>query len=526
MSHGTNGGFRQVETPMSHGTNGESRRIAAEGDKEERERRRFRLARAGRRLLHCALLGQGGLPMRRFWAGAGIVVVLALAVRLLPVLVHGGHPGLFMDPDSWGYHRLACNLLAGHGYSWNEAPPYEPNLYRPPGLPLLLTGLYAVVGPSVEAAIVLQAIVGTVTVALLMALVRVVLRSDRLALWSGIALALDPVAIQYSNLLLTETWTALLLVVAAWFVLRFAETEERRWLIGSGALLGVGILIHPLLLFLPAGQLVLPWLRAATRTPRCLAAGALAALLAWTPAAAWIARNYQVGEFAGISSVTAVNLLKYKAAGVEALRRGTSRQVERDRLTAECEAALSVSAAAGERFRLWQRRGFAIVSEHWLLYARLHLQGMLLELSGPERDHTGRFLYGPAVLDAAGMYSDAGLERARTANRAWDLEAVRLLVLAWQMVLLMGLAVGAIHLVATGERFQLAALLVVPLYVLLLSGGPEASPRFRVVYLPWLAVVTACGWLRLWRWLRPDTSRGLVPAAGPVVGPGVTPPSS
>src|SRR5581483_11915495 len=106
-----------------------------------------------------------------------------------------------------------------------------------------------------------------------------------------------------------------------------------------------------------------------------LALGAVALAIALVPAAAWIARNRLVGDFAGISSVTAVNLLKYKAAGVEAELRGTSREVERDRLTAECEALLPPGASMGQRYRLWQQRGVEILLAHPLVYAKLHAKG-------------------------------------------------------------------------------------------------------------------------------------------------------
>ncbi len=421
-----------------------------------------------------------------------ILLAVALAIRLLPVLAHGAYPVLFMDSDSWGYHRLASNLLAGHGYSWDTSPPYSPNLYRPPGFPVVLLGLYALTAPSVPAAIVLLGIVSTATVLLTYCLARALTGRPGLALGAAAVQAMDPVAMQYSNLLLTETLTAPLILLAVWSVVRYRATYRAIWLLAAGGILAAGILIHPVLLFLPFLLPVVPLFKQATRCWRQVAVAAGAAAIALVPASGWIVRNWYVGDFLGISSVTAVNMLKYKAAGVEAELRGTSREVERDRLTAECEAELTPRASPGERYRLWQRRGSAIVLAHPLVYAKVHARGMMLELIGPERDHSTRLLYGPAVLDQEGRYTDASTAAARNERPARALDVARYLILAWQGVLLLALVVGAGRLVRARPAL-LALLAVVPLYVLTLSGGPESSPRFRVLYLPIFSLLTALG---------------------------------
>jgi 4-amino-4-deoxy-L-arabinose transferase-like glycosyltransferase len=421
-----------------------------------------------------------------------LILAAGLMLRLLPVLLHGEYPVLFMDSDSWGYDRLASNLLAGHGYSWEKRPPYTPNLYRPPGFPLLLLGVYAVTGPSVPAAVALQAVVSTVTVLLTFFLVRALTAGPGLALAAAAVQALDPVAIQYSNLLLTETFTSPLILAAAACVWKYRETARPAWLVAAGGTLAVGILVHPVLLFLPLLLPAVPLLTRATRTRRQLATALAATAVALAPASAWIVRNWYVGDFVGISSVTAVNMLKYKAAGVEAELRGTTRETERDRLTQECEAELPPGATPGEHYGLWQRRGSTILLAHPLTYAKVHAKGMALELIGPERDHTTRLLYGSAVLDENGGYTESSTAAARTKKAVPMLEAVRYLILVWQGLLLLGLVAGAWRLVRTRPGLT-AGLLVVPLYVLALSGGPEASPRFRVLYLPVFSLVTAVG---------------------------------
>ena len=164
---------------------------------------------------------------------------------------HGGSPVLFMDPDSWEYHRIASNLLAGNGYSWDTQPPYSPNFYRVPGFPVVLLGLYSLTGPSIPAAIAVQAVVSTATILLTFLLARALTGRIGISLGAAAVQALDPVAIQYSNILLTETFTSPLILLTAYCVWNYLGSARPGWLAGAGAILGVGILVHPVLLFLP-----------------------------------------------------------------------------------------------------------------------------------------------------------------------------------------------------------------------------------------------------------------------------------
>lgn len=426
------------------------------------------------------------------------IVGCGLLLRLLPLLIHGPHLPLFMDFDSWGYHRLAVNLLEGHGYSWELTPPYTTNIYRPPVLPFALAGIYHLFGVTIAPVIVLQAHIGAATIVLVYALAQVLFRDMRLSLMAAAVQAFDPIALIYGNLLLTEVHTCFVVLLAAVLLVRYAQSGRGGLLIATGALLGFGILVHPVLLFLPPLLLFVPLFAARTRQWRSLAPAGLAVLLGLAPAGAWIARNAIVADYPGISCVAAVNMLRYKAAGVRADLNGTTREVERDRLAAECEALLPAEATPGARFKLWQRRGADILFEHPLIYAKIHLKGCLVELVGPERDNVARLLHGPAVIGADGVVTDASIAAVRDGSPLLNL--VRWAVLAVQGAILLGLFVGVARLVRQRQWTLLAGVLLLPAYVLLLSGGPEGSPRFRVIYLPFLSLLSGVGLLAMISW--------------------------
>ena len=96
------------------------------------------------------------------------IAVVGLIARAAPAFLYHEHPALLMqNPDSWGYHNLAANLVAGNGYSWDERPPYRPNMYRPPGLPLFLASAYSIFGMTLYWPAGVQALIGAFSIVLI-----------------------------------------------------------------------------------------------------------------------------------------------------------------------------------------------------------------------------------------------------------------------------------------------------------------------------------------------------------------------
>jgi hypothetical protein len=171
---------------------------------------------------------------------------------------------------------------------------------------------------------------------------------------------------------------------------------------------------------------------------------------------------------------------------------GTSRTLERDRLTRTCDEQLPAEATPGMRYRAWERRGASILLAHPLTYAHLHLKGMLLELFGPDRDNLTRLIYGRRVIDGQGGITDESIRAARS-DTTPALEVIRGLALVLQGLIYLCLLLGIGQCVLAKRWRLLGVAFLVPAYVLLLSGGPEASPRFRVIYLPMLSLLTGVG---------------------------------
>ncbi|HEY4309109.1 MAG TPA: glycosyltransferase family 39 protein [Pirellulales bacterium] len=421
------------------------------------------------------------------------MVLLGMILRLLPLILNWNHVTIFMENDSWGYHNIGANLALGRGYSQLRQSPYEPDVYRPPGYPVIIAIVYGLVGEIPQAVIVLQIVFSVATIPLTFLAGRLV--SDvRTGLWAALLLAIDPLSITYANLLLTEAFSALA-VTSIFLLLACYWRDQGLMQLWLGALLmSAAIIVHPVMLLAPALFLVLPICAKSLRTRRALFMSLSACLIAWTPASLWILRNARVADYPDISCVTAVNVLKYKAAGVRAELRGTSREVERDRLVEELERSAAPGASRGDIWQSWKGKGWEVIRNHPIIYAKLHLHGMLIELFGPGRDGLARFLYGSDnVLDESGDVSDELIHRAVTAQSTMALDGVRWGALTIQILVFALQAMGTVLLVVRRRFGALAALWLPAIYVLALSGGPESFCRFRVSYMPLLCIVASFG---------------------------------
>ena len=239
--------------------------------------------------------GQGGLAdkreagaaRRRRWLLLAALFLLAFLLRLYAAAAYAAEP----SADAADYQRLAEGLAAGRGYVSEDG---LPTAWRPPGYPAFLACVYAVAGPSVHAATVVQAALGGFTVLLLAALGGVV-AGRREGLLAGLLAALYPGFFWLPRLLLSENLALFLLLAALCAAAALARAWRPWCALGMGLLLGVGTLVRgPNILFT---FVLLLWLgghfgwrrwRHALMAVALACAGFLAVLLPWT------VRNYQV----------------------------------------------------------------------------------------------------------------------------------------------------------------------------------------------------------------------------------------
>jgi hypothetical protein len=213
------------------------------------------------------------------------------------------HPQPFAgDPDA--YRELAESLsLSGiYGITTTDLPP-KPTAFRPPLYPYLLSWLTPSRSGqlSIPAVAFLHTLLGAMTATLIVWVTSRLVDKDRVgkaSLLAGGLVALDPVLLNQSTQLMTETLATLLATAAiAWWVGRIAIPHERRGSIRFvvlGGLLGLAYLCRPTFLvwavlvsgacfFLPAKVSI------AARLTRVTFAAVLVAVALF----GWTLRNYR-----------------------------------------------------------------------------------------------------------------------------------------------------------------------------------------------------------------------------------------
>ena len=133
-----------------------------------------------------------------------------------------------------------------------------------------------------------QALAGALCVPLLYAFVR--RPFGRVAgVVAAAALAVLPVAVMTARSDTMDTFMALLLMLAAWLVLRAAETGRIRWLVAAGAVVGLAFNVKLFEALIPVPALALLWFAGASVPLRRRVLGALAATaVGLVVAFAWI----------------------------------------------------------------------------------------------------------------------------------------------------------------------------------------------------------------------------------------------
>lgn len=233
--------------------------------------------------------------------GTGDALVVA-AVALLARLVWLSHAHVTQTSDFATYHRHALMIIEGRGL---------PDPYRGVGLPLLLAGLYALVGPSAQAATVAFAALGAIAAGVLTALARLIV-SRPASVIAGLLYAVSPTALTYTTLLASENIAVPLTISAVTLI----ACAQRRRTYGARAAAAVlaGILVGCLVLVRPAGLMfALPCLALLIYDFRqrrwFVSLSILFAAGAALPIAPWLLRNQQVYGAPVLATNGGANLL-------------------------------------------------------------------------------------------------------------------------------------------------------------------------------------------------------------------------
>ena len=170
------------------------------------------------------------------------IFLVALSLRLMLWVFVAHHPERALDNDSPLYLRLGETILDSHTF---------PSILRTPGYPFFVSFVYAVFGKFPQAVLFLQCLLDSATAAIIALTFFRIFGSTRYAFWAGIIYSMNPFAIFYSNMVLTETLFTFIFLLAVSLFFFFLQGGSKRKLALSSVLLGIGALCRPISFFVP-----------------------------------------------------------------------------------------------------------------------------------------------------------------------------------------------------------------------------------------------------------------------------------
>jgi 4-amino-4-deoxy-L-arabinose transferase-like glycosyltransferase len=410
------------------------------------------------------------------------VTWVALAVRLTVLGTASTlSPSAVMTPDSYGYDLLARTLL--HRGRFASGPLGAAQTRRTPGFPLLIAAVYGAAGRDDPRLVVLLGVVVSALTVGIASRIADRLWGTRAALVAGGLLAVDPASINAARFLLTETPFTALVALGAWAAGRLVTAERATWAFAAlaGAFLASAALIRPIGLFLPlpVGIWAFYSARSLGWSRRTQATVVAAFALPWVAlVGGWQLRNREaVGAYVA-SDGPAKFLYLTRAADIVAQKDGIPFATAREEMVHQIED--EERARGVPRERLYLRAALGMIVRHPVLFSKTQVSYLPALMLGT----------GAAPLETA-LGTDGADDLVRRGAR-WALRAAAALHL---VLVYAGTAVC--FWTARGKRVgsRLAVLLIAALtaYFVVLSTGPQAYSRFRVPFMPLLAVAAGRG---------------------------------
>ena len=439
-----------------------------------------------------ALLPTDGDRLRKAFMVVALLGVLSKAALGMLVIVYNPE-GVFESTDSEEYHQLALNIVQYGSFSRSQSPPLEPETIRTPAYPVLLSGLYQIVGIRPHGVVAIQIALSLVTM-LAGYQIASLLFGGRAGLLTAIFLALDPVSLYYAQVMLTETLFGAALTLSLLWMVRGARNPSFSYPCGVGICLALATYTRPTGYYL--GMLYPVVFCVATRHSqgwrKALASSALMWLLFAVPIGAWQIHNYFSTGSAEFSQAKNQYLLIAKAAAIVAMRDGLSLEEAQHRLAEQHAASLPPDFPRASQAHLLESQGTfaqAIVVAHPVLLIRTTLQGTAANLLGPSNL---AHLFG--ADNVALRKAFLRQEFVHFPLRDW---VITLSSWTFGSLFLGVLYAGVMVLLKQRGLWNadIALLVLTCAYVILVSSGPEAYSRFRMPVMPIFCVLAAGGYL-------------------------------
>lgn len=430
-------------------------------------------------------------------------LLILLAITVVPrtimvalILHASGVQGIF-SPDTPSYIAPIHAMIHGSFTVQNV-----PELKRTPGYPifLMLTGM-GDNNPLLSVAF--QIFLACLSVFLVYKIGTLLFHSQHTAALCAALYAVEPISIFYSVLLFAEALFAAIILIFIYEVVRYLRSPSWSPLLWAAVALSISVYVKPVAYYLPIfcafGFAFLP-ISIASRLRFVRAAAFLAICVVMI--GAWQVRNYVETGYSGFTSLSDTQLYTYNAAGVLAHREHLDFFAERDKLD-HASHPEQANWSVAQKLAFQKHAALRIIRENPVLYAKLHLRGMVTALFDPA---------GTDILRHLGLYPTIGGLESMVVNQGIA-KTLWWVLVHKPLVSILTIAIGVI----TATYYSLAilgippvfrqpaiftALILIAAYFILVAGGPAGMGRYRYPIMPIVALFAGEGLENFIQWRR------------------------
>ena len=387
--------------------------------------------------------------------------------------------------DSRSYNDCALAIAETGKFYKGTHPDSPPEVFRTPGYPIFLALFYKIWGFDYIPVVFVQVFIGGLFIPVLLFLILKNLTSPNIACLGALFVGLDLNTLILEMSVLSETLAHLSVTLIIFFCYRLL-IKELFWssVIAISMLLVLSTFIRPITYYLPIclciGILCFYKLYK-YKSQQVFAIILFIFILPITVFRVWEFRNEKLTGMDLFSSVSAVNMLHYRAAGIHAIKAGISFEKARGEMD-----SLMYQDRLIKSDNLHERRmefGKKFITENFLIYARVAFQSLPKLLLGPGVTQVMIFL---GEHERWQIIAD---EKMITILKNWmDRSPLFVAVLGYSIfyILILNLLafIGVIRIFFLNQRYFVfnLCLLGIFLYFIFISAGPEAYARFRAPF--------------------------------------------
>lgn len=434
-----------------------------------------------------------------------LLLSVVLAVNLAVFwMVYTVNPESVVTSDSARYEYLAHSLIEkGNFFIDTDYPTVlagaeqaGPEVFRTPGYPLFIAGIYTLFGPRHTPLMIAQIIFGVGTI-LLVFLTSRMLFGASVAFLAAIFLAIDAGSFSISHYILSDTLFTFFLVFAVLNAVSFLLDQKRKakTLFFCGLFISVAALVRPVgyyLIFpIVVGLFVYGFLAHWKLKSIALASIALALPFA-VVVGGWQFRNFRAIGSWEISSIKGVHLIEYKAARIIALEENIPWSEALDRLRSELPSTKEVSQAEYQNAQV--KKAVPIILKHPISFFRVKGEDFKLMMLAPGVENLFRYLGTPT---GGGALGDLRRLSFKEYVEKWlkdkPLQFLISLIVIGHLFTVYLASLISLRSVKKSRKEVLAVhmlLLGVIGYFFLIS---EGTARFRTPVMPFLAIYGSLG---------------------------------